>query len=90
MGDYEIRIKAIGGKDDEESDWSETYYFYRAYETGCLYRLVNNSEYEITAKGDFGEFKTITMNYPCAANPKTRPNTKNNKMNFVFFIFSLL
>lgn len=52
VGDYEIRIKAIGGKDGEESDWSETYYFYRAYETGCLYRLVNNSEYEITAKGD--------------------------------------
>jgi hypothetical protein len=52
VGDYEIRIKAIGGKDGEESKWSETYYFNRAYETGCLYRLVNNSEYEITAKGE--------------------------------------
>ena len=52
VGDYEIRIKSIGGKKGEESSWSETYYFNRAYETGCLYRLVNNSEYEITAKGE--------------------------------------
>jgi aspartate dehydrogenase len=32
---------------------------------------VDRNVHEITAKGDFGEFKTITMNYPCAANPKT-------------------
>ena len=32
---------------------------------------VNRNVHEITAKGDFGEFKTTTMNYPCAANPKT-------------------
>ena len=51
IGDYEIRIKAIGGDEGVESEWSETYYFERAYETGCLYRLVNNSEYEITSKG---------------------------------------
>lgn len=32
---------------------------------------VDRNIHEITAKGDFGEFKTTTMNYPCAANPKT-------------------
>ena len=32
---------------------------------------VDRNVREITAKGDFGEFKTITMNHPCAANPKT-------------------
>ncbi len=32
---------------------------------------VNRNVHEITARGDFGEFKTTTMNYPCAANPKT-------------------
>ena len=32
---------------------------------------VNRNVHEITAKGDFGEFKTITMNHPCTANPKT-------------------
>lgn len=32
---------------------------------------VDRNVHEITAKGDFGEFKTITMNYPCSANPKT-------------------
>ncbi|WP_407380025.1 aspartate dehydrogenase [Methanobrevibacter sp.] len=32
---------------------------------------VDRNVHEITAKGDFGEFKTITMNHPCAANPKT-------------------
>ena len=32
---------------------------------------VDRNVHEITARGDFGEFKTITMNYPCATNPKT-------------------
>ena len=32
---------------------------------------VDRNVHEITVKGDFGEFKTTTMNYPCAANPKT-------------------
>ena len=32
---------------------------------------VDRNVHEITAKGDFGEFKTITMNYPCSSNPKT-------------------
>ena len=32
---------------------------------------VDRNVHEITAKGDFGEFRTTTMNYPCSANPKT-------------------
>lgn len=32
---------------------------------------VDRNVHEITAKGDFGEFKTTTMNFPCEANPKT-------------------
>ena len=32
---------------------------------------VDRNVHEITAKGDFGEFKTRTMNFPCSANPKT-------------------
>ena len=32
---------------------------------------VNRNVHEITVKGDFGEFKTITENLPCEANPKT-------------------
>ena len=32
---------------------------------------VDRNVHEISAIGDFGEFKTTTMNYPCAANPKT-------------------
>ena len=32
---------------------------------------VDRNVHEITAKGDFGEFKTTTMNYPCSSNPKT-------------------
>ncbi len=53
VGDYEIKIKAIGdGKKIGNSVWSETYYFHRDYETGCLYTLINNdSEYEIKSVG---------------------------------------
>lgn len=32
---------------------------------------VDRNVHEITARGDFGEFKTTTMNYPCSTNPKT-------------------
>ena len=32
---------------------------------------VDRNVHEITVKGDLGEFKTTTMNYPCTANPKT-------------------
>ena len=32
---------------------------------------VDRNVHEITARGDFGEFKTLTENMPCEANPKT-------------------
>lgn len=32
---------------------------------------VDRNVHEISVKGDFGEFKTTTMNYPCLSNPKT-------------------
>lgn len=32
---------------------------------------VDRNVHEIIVKGDFGEFKTTTMNYPCVSNPKT-------------------
>lgn len=51
-GDYEIKIMAISGKDeDKNSDWSPAFLFHKDYETGCVYTLVNNSEYEITRVG---------------------------------------
>jgi uncharacterized repeat protein (TIGR02543 family) len=51
-GDYEIRIKAVAGdKDKEDSEWSDICYFKKGYESGCIYRLVNNMEYEITDVG---------------------------------------
>lgn len=52
-GNYLIRVKAIGGEDGATpSDWSETIEYQRKYETGCVYRLVNNdSEYEIARVG---------------------------------------
>ena len=51
-GDYEIRIKAVAGdKDKDDSEWSDVRYFSKAYESGCIYRLVNNMTYEITDVG---------------------------------------
>ena len=52
-GDYEIRIKAISGDSDfEDSAWTETVYFHKDYETGCIYTLINNNtEYAITKYG---------------------------------------
>ncbi|MGN1051831.1 MAG: leucine-rich repeat domain-containing protein, partial [Candidatus Scatosoma sp.] len=52
-GNYLIRVKAVGGEDGATpSDWSETIEYQRKYDTGCVYRLVNNnSEYEIERVG---------------------------------------
>lgn len=52
-GDYEIRVKAVGdGKTFEDSDWTETLFFHKNYETGCVYTLINNrTEYELTKFG---------------------------------------
>lgn len=58
-GDYEIKVRAKGNdKDYGSSDWSETVYFHKDYETGCQYKLINNNaEFEIyrvgRAKGSF-------------------------------------
>ena len=53
VGDYEIRVMATGGAENKDiSDWSETLYFHRDYETGCVYTPINsNTEYEITKAG---------------------------------------
>ena len=50
-GDYIIKVKAIGGNQVEDSAWSKAYEFHKDYETGCLYTLINNVEYEITRAG---------------------------------------
>ena len=50
-GDYIIKVKAIGGNQVEDSPWSKAYEFHKDYETGCLYTLINNVEYEITRSG---------------------------------------
>lgn len=58
-GDYDIRIKAIpSSRMKEESDWSETIFFHKIYETGCVYTLINNErEYQISRVGRAqGEF----------------------------------
>ncbi|MBQ4053135.1 MAG: leucine-rich repeat protein, partial [Clostridia bacterium] len=33
------------------SAWSEAFKYYRPYETGCVYTLINNTEYQITKAG---------------------------------------
>jgi hypothetical protein len=52
-GDYEIRVKAVGdGRVFDDSNWTETLYFHKNYETGCIYTLINNNtEYELTKFG---------------------------------------
>ncbi len=57
-GEYSIRIKSSGDEVlTRQSDWSKAITFHKGYETGLVYRLINNqSEYEIagagTASGD--------------------------------------
>lgn len=51
-GDYEIRVKAMAGANmDKDSDWSKVLEVSKSYETGCVYKLVNSSEYEIVGAG---------------------------------------
>ncbi len=51
-GDYVIRIKAVGrNAETDQSEWSKPFSFHKDYETGCIYTLVNNSEYELTKVG---------------------------------------
>ena len=53
VGDYDVKGKAVGDvKNFSNSVWSEIYYFHRDYDTGCLYKLINNnSEYELSGVG---------------------------------------
>ncbi|MDD6994575.1 MAG: leucine-rich repeat protein [Candidatus Borkfalkiaceae bacterium] len=52
-GNYFIRVRAQGGQNNDRfSDWSETIEYRKAYDTGCVYQLINNnSEYEIARVG---------------------------------------
>ena len=64
-GDYEIRIKAISGFSNvKNSDWSEVVYFEKGYETGCIYKLINNNtEYAIIKYGKAGESIRVQDEY---------------------------
>ncbi len=51
-GEYEVRVKAHGGTNSgKASKWSTSFVFSKDYETGCVYTLVNNLEYQITRAG---------------------------------------
>lgn len=52
-GDYEIRVKAVAGSNSGhvDSGWSQTIDFQKGYETGCIYTLIDNREYELTKIG---------------------------------------
>ena len=63
-GDYEIRIKAVAGnKNAKDSEWSEICYFSKEYETGCIYKLVNNVEYHISKIGSAMDNIVIEAKY---------------------------
>ena len=48
-GDYQIQVMAVAkGARYDDSEWSAVYPFHKNYETGCVYTLINNTEYEIT------------------------------------------
>ncbi len=57
-GTYDIKVKAISDNEEvEDSEWAVYEGFERAYETGLMYKLINNNtEYELvgvgSAKGD--------------------------------------
>lgn len=52
-GDYNIRLMAVGGSQNEVlSAWTEVLPFQKKYESGLLYKLINNNtEYEVTSVG---------------------------------------
>lgn len=65
VGDYEIRVRAVGGSGNELfSPWSETFSFRRNYESGVLFRLINNqTEYEVYKLGSASGNITIEDEY---------------------------
>ena len=52
-GNYEVVVKAISReKTRADSGWSEPLRFYKEYETGCVYELINgNREYQVSSFG---------------------------------------
>ena len=75
-GDYEIRVRAVSGLSGySDSQWSETYFFHKYYENGCIYRLINNdTEYELSSAGTSGESVEIGGIY--RGKPVTRVGEK--------------
>ena len=44
QGEYEIRVKAVSGFSNyQDSDWTEPLYFDKGYDSGCVYKLINNN-----------------------------------------------
>ncbi len=64
-GDYKIAIRSLGdGTKYADSKWSEEFDFHKNYESGCIYRLINNnSEYEISSAGSSNGAVTIEDYY---------------------------
>ena len=50
-GDYDIQVKAKGdGKKYTDSKWSNTIFFQKSDEAGCIYKLIGNgSEYQLSS-----------------------------------------
>ena len=88
-GDYLIRVMATGGRQNAlTSDWSATFEFHKDYETGCVYRLINNNtEYEIydvgSASGeivieDYYRGRPVTQIAELASSRLTKVTIGNN------------
>lgn len=53
QGDYDLRVKAEGSEKSTVSEWSQSISFKKGYETGCVYKLINNdTEYAIARYGN--------------------------------------
>lgn len=64
-GDYEISIKTISSnKKYKNSNYSEPLYYHKYYDSGCLYKLINNDlEYEVSKVGKANGTFTIENSY---------------------------
>ncbi len=64
-GDYELRVKAVGGRQNSlVSEWSEVLYFHKDYDSGLVYTLINGGkEYEIGRSGKVSGDLVIEDNY---------------------------
>ena len=53
QGEYTLRVKAVSSSDDfKDSKWSEPITFTKEYESGMVYKLINNgTEYEVSRIG---------------------------------------